>query len=75
MRNSLKNVPVVFGARPEAIKLAPVIRELRKRKSVFECTVCLTAQHREMLDDMLRLFESNYLDTFRGGQVTVRFRG
>jgi len=57
VRNSLKKVLVVFGTRPESIKLAPVIRELRKRKSVFDCKVCVTAQHREMLDDVLRLFE------------------
>lgn len=47
---------VVFGTRPEAIKLAPVIRELRETKSVFDCRVCVTAQHREMLDDVLRVF-------------------
>jgi len=49
-------VLTVFGTRPEAIKLAPVIRELRKH---FEanCRVCVTAQHRQMLDQVLRLFE------------------
>jgi len=51
----------VIGTRPEAIKLAPVVRELRRRAggagSAAEVKVCLTAQHREMLDQVLRLFE------------------
>ncbi len=47
---------VCFGTRPEAIKLAPVVKEL-SRRSDFEVTVCVTAQHREMLDQVLRLFE------------------
>ncbi|HZR91826.1 MAG TPA: UDP-N-acetylglucosamine 2-epimerase (non-hydrolyzing) [Gaiellaceae bacterium] len=45
----------VFGTRPEAIKLAPVIRELERRPE-FESTICVTGQHREMLDQMLQLF-------------------
>lgn len=47
---------VVFGTRPEAIKLAPVIRELARRRSKFKLTVCATAQHRQMLDQVTRLF-------------------
>jgi UDP-N-acetylglucosamine 2-epimerase (non-hydrolysing) len=54
-------VLVVFGTRPEAIKLAPVIRELhergRARSGDLAVKVCVTAQHREMLDQVLRLFE------------------
>ncbi len=46
----------VFGTRPEAIKLAPVLQELRKFPEI-ESRVCITAQHREMLDQVLRLFE------------------
>ncbi|MEO0134455.1 MAG: UDP-N-acetylglucosamine 2-epimerase, partial [candidate division WOR-3 bacterium] len=48
-----------FGTRPEAIKLAPVIQEIRKEnnKKFFESYVCVTAQHREMLDEVLKLFE------------------
>jgi UDP-N-acetylglucosamine 2-epimerase len=46
----------VFGTRPEAIKMAPVIMELRKRPEA-ECRVCVTAQHRQMLDQVLRLFQ------------------
>lgn len=45
----------IFGTRPEAIKMAPVILELHKRPEV-ECKVCVTAQHRQMLDQVLRLF-------------------
>jgi len=47
----------IFGTRPEAIKLAPVIDELKKEKKNFQTFVCVTAQHREMLDQVLRLFE------------------
>jgi len=47
----------VFGTRPEAIKMAPVIKELRKYPQCFDVRVCVTAQHREMLDQMLKLFE------------------
>jgi UDP-N-acetylglucosamine 2-epimerase (non-hydrolysing) len=50
-------VLTVFGTRPEAIKLAPVVRELERRHDVFSSTVCVTGQHRDMLDQMLGLFE------------------
>lgn len=46
----------VFGTRPEAIKMAPVIMELKKHEDEFESIVCVTAQHREMLDQVLKLF-------------------
>jgi len=49
-------VMVVMGTRPEAIKLAPVVRELRARREVFQVQVCVTAQHREMLDQVLDIF-------------------
>ena len=61
-------VLVVFGTRPEAIKMAPVVRELEKRQDV---SVCVTAQHREMLDQVLALFEieADYdLDIMKPGQ-------
>ena len=51
----MKKILSIFGTRPEAIKLAPVILELKK-KAQFECRVCITAQHRQMLDQMLGLF-------------------
>lgn len=47
----------VFGTRPEAIKMAPVIQELRKHPDKLISKVCVTAQHRQMLDQVLRLFE------------------
>lgn len=47
----------IFGTRPEAIKMAPVVMELGKYPGEFESTVCVTAQHREMLDQVLDLFE------------------
>jgi len=47
---------VAFGTRPEAIKLAPVILALRREADAFECEVCGTAQHREMLDQVLDVF-------------------
>ncbi len=50
------NVLVVFGTRPEAIKMAPVIKELSKYPGKIKCKVCVSAQHREMLDPLLKLF-------------------
>ena len=49
-------VMTVFGTRPEAIKMAPVVMEMRKRTSDITPIVAVTAQHREMLDQVLRLF-------------------
>ena len=49
-------VMAIFGTRPEAIKLAPVIKKLEKYHGV-ECRICVTAQHRQMLDQVLNLFE------------------
>lgn len=49
-------VLTVFGTRPEAIKMAPVIMELNKYPDIFESIVCVTAQHRQMLDQVLELF-------------------
>jgi len=49
-------VMTVFGTRPEAIKMAPLVKELKKRKEI-QCIVCVTAQHREMLDQVLQTFE------------------
>ena len=53
----MKKVLIVMGTRPEAIKLCPVIYELIKYPSDFALKVCVTAQHREMLDQVLNLFE------------------
>lgn len=49
-------VMTIFGTRPEAIKMAPLVKELEKRKEI-ECVVCVTAQHREMLDQVLNIFD------------------
>jgi UDP-N-acetylglucosamine 2-epimerase (non-hydrolysing) len=54
---SPRRILVVVGTRPEAVKLAPVIRCLRRDRARFETVVCATAQHREMLDSVLSLFE------------------
>ena len=51
----MSRILVVFGARPEAIKLAPVVKALRQA-GTFEVRVCVTAQHRQMLDQVLALF-------------------
>lgn len=61
----------VFGTRPEAIKMAPVVRELAARSDRFSSAVCVTAQHREMLDPVLDLFDirPKYdLDIMKPGQ-------
>ncbi len=47
----------VFGTRPEAIKMAPVVKELQRRGDEVVSRACVTAQHREMLDDVLQLFD------------------
>lgn len=49
-------VMTIFGTRPEAIKMAPLVKELKSRKEI-ECIVCVTAQHRQMLDQVLETFE------------------
>lgn len=53
----MKRVLLVFGTRPEAIKMCPLVKEFQKYPNVFETTVCVTGQHREMLDQVLRLFD------------------
>lgn len=53
----MKRILTVFGTRPEAVKLAPVILELKKYPGQIESLVCVTAQHREMLDQVLAWFE------------------
>lgn len=53
----MRNIMLVFGTRPEAIKMCPLIKEFQKRKDEFETIVCVTGQHREMLDQVLKVFE------------------
>jgi len=55
--NKLIKVMTIFGTRPEAIKMAPLVRELQKRSDEFEAIVTVTAQHREMLDQVLEVFD------------------
>jgi UDP-N-acetylglucosamine 2-epimerase (non-hydrolysing) len=52
----IKNL-IVFGTRPEAIKMAPLVKEFLKDKDCFDTRICVTAQHREMLDQVLDFFE------------------
>ncbi len=64
-------VMTIFGTRPEAIKMAPLVKELQKRNEI-ECIVCVTAQHRQMLDQVLDTFEitPDYdLDIMKQGQT------
>lgn len=75
----MKKIMLVFGTRPEAIKMAPLVKEFQKHPDKFETTVCVTGQHRQMLDQVLDLFEikPNYdLNIMKQGQdlydVTAR---
>lgn len=53
----MKKILIVFGTRPEAIKMCPLVKEFQKYPNDFETVVCVTGQHREMLDQVLRIFE------------------
>jgi len=67
----MKKIMLVFGTRPEAIKVAPLIKEFQKYPEDFDTKVCVTGQHREMLDQVLRIFDicSDYdLDIMKPGQ-------
>lgn len=75
----MKTILLVFGTRPEAIKMAPLVKALQKEKELFKTIVCVTGQHREMLDQVLSIFkiEPDYdLNIMRQGQdlydVTTR---
>lgn len=52
----MKRILLVFGTRPEAIKMAPLVKEFQKNRDVFKTIVCVTGQHREMLDQVLEIF-------------------
>ena len=54
---SKKRILIVFGTRPEAIKMCPLVKEFQKYPADFETVVCVTGQHREMLDQVLRIFD------------------
>lgn len=75
----MKKVMLIFGTRPEAIKMCPLVKEFQKHTDEFETIVCVTGQHREMLDQVLKIFEvtPDYdLNIMKQGQdltdVTVR---
>ena len=53
----MKKILLVFGTRPEAIKMAPLVKKLQSNTEEFQTIVCVTGQHREMLDQVLRLFD------------------
>lgn len=53
----MKKILLVFGTRPEAIKMAPLVKKLQEMPEEFQTVVCVTGQHREMLDQVLRLFD------------------
>ncbi|WP_418535981.1 non-hydrolyzing UDP-N-acetylglucosamine 2-epimerase [Odoribacter laneus] len=53
----MKKIMLVFGTRPEAIKMAPLVKEFQKYPDAFQTIVCVTGQHREMLDQVLKIFE------------------
>lgn len=52
----MKTILLVFGTRPEAIKMAPLVKEFQKNTKDFKTLVCVTGQHREMLDQVLHIF-------------------
>ena len=67
----MKKILIVFGTRPEAIKMAPLVKEFLKHSEVFETKVCVTGQHREMLDQVLDFFNITPdfdLDLMKPGQ-------
>ena len=53
----MKRIMLVFGTRPEAIKMAPLVKELERHPDDFETVVCVTGQHRQMLDQVLEIFD------------------
>lgn len=53
----MKTIMLVFGTRPEAIKMCPLVKEFKKSPTIFKTIVCVTGQHREMLDQVLNIFD------------------
>ena len=75
----MQTIMLVFGTRPEAIKMCPLVKEFQKYPENFKTVVCVTGQHREMLDQVLRIFDVTPdidLNIMKQGQdltdVTVR---
>ena len=72
--NKIK-VLVIFGTRPEAVKMAPIVKALKNDMEHFDSKICVTAQHRDMLDQVLRIFEiePDYdLNIFQSGQTLTQ---
>ncbi len=72
MKHPKKKILFIMGTRPEAIKLIPVVKEFRKRSGEFDARICITAQHREMLDNVFQNFSIKPdfdLDLMRPGQT------
>jgi len=68
-------VLVVFGTRPEAVKMAPIVKALKGKEDIFDSKICVTAQHRDMLDQVLRIFdiEPDFdLNIFESGQTLTQ---
>jgi UDP-N-acetylglucosamine 2-epimerase (non-hydrolysing) len=75
MVSSIKKILFIFGTRPEAIKMAPLVKTFGQYTNLFDIRICVTAQHREMLDQVLTFFEikPNYdLNLMRPGQNLFR---
>ena len=67
----MKKILIVFGTRPEAIKMAPLVKAMQAESKAFDTQVCVTAQHRDMLDQVLNLFDitpEHDLDLMQPGQ-------
>ena len=67
----MKKIMLVFGTRPEAIKMVPLVKELQRYSNKIQAIVCVTGQHREMLDQVLQIFNINPdydLNIMREGQ-------
>ena len=70
-----KNILIIFGTRPEAIKMSPLVKAFQKQSDIFETKVCVTAQHREMLDQVLSFFNITPefdLNLMKPGQHFIR---
>lgn len=68
-------VLVVFGTRPEAVKMAPIVKALKAKEEIFDSKICVTAQHRDMLDQVLRIFDivpDFDLNIFESGQTLTQ---
>lgn len=67
----MKKILIVFGTRPEAIKMAPLVKAMQAKPALFDLKICVTAQHRDMLDQVLNLFDISPdfdLDLMQPGQ-------